>query len=60
MPRHSPSLAARLEAVGADVRLKLYPGIGHVEILAAVAIPFRGRVPVLADVARFAKEVTGP
>ncbi len=57
-PRHSPSLAARLEAVGADVRLKLYPGIGHVEILAAVAIPFRRRAPVLADVARFAKEVT--
>ena len=58
MPRHSPSLAARLEAAGADVRLKLYPGIGHVEILAAVAIPFRRRAPVLADVARFAREVT--
>lgn len=58
MPRHSPALAARLEAAGADVRLKLYPGLGHVEILAATAIPFRRRAPVLADVARFAKEVT--
>lgn len=60
MPRHSPALAARLEAAGADVRLKLYPRLGHVGILAAFAIPFRRRAPVLADVARFAHEVAGP
>lgn len=58
MPRHSRALAARLEKAGAEVRLKLYPGVGHVEILAAVAIPFRRRAPVLADVAAFAHEVT--
>ncbi len=51
-------LAARLTAAGGDVRLKLYPGLGHVGILAALAIPFRGQAPVLADLAEFAREVT--
>jgi acetyl esterase/lipase len=59
MPRHSRKLAARLAAAGSPVRLKLYPGLGHVGILAAVAIPFRGRAPVLADLAAFAREVAG-
>jgi acetyl esterase/lipase len=57
-PRHSRALAARLEAAGADVRLKLYPRLGHVGILTALAIPFRRQAPVLADLARFAHEVT--
>jgi acetyl esterase/lipase len=57
-PRHSPALAARLEAAGADARLKLYPGLGHAGILAALAIPFRRQAPVLADIARFAQEVS--
>jgi acetyl esterase/lipase len=58
MPRHSRKLAGLLEAAGGDVRLKLYPGLGHVGILAALAIPFRRQAPVLADVAGFAEEVT--
>lgn len=57
-PRHSRALAARLEAAGARVELKLYPGLGHIGILTALALPLRRRAPVLADVARFAKEVT--
>jgi acetyl esterase/lipase len=59
-PRHSRALAARLEAAGAEVEVKLYPGLGHVGILTALALPFRRRAPVLEDVARFAKEVTEP
>jgi acetyl esterase/lipase len=58
-PRHSRALAARLEAAGADARLKLYPGLGHLGILTALAIPFRRQAPVLTDLARFAHEVTG-
>ena len=58
MPRHSRALAARLSEVGARARLKFYPDLGHVGILAAMAIPFRRRAPVLADVAGFAREVT--
>ena len=30
MPRHSRALAARLGEAGAEVRLKFYPGLGHV------------------------------
>jgi acetyl esterase/lipase len=58
-PRNSRELAGRLRAAGSEVRLKLYPGLGHVAILTALAMPFRRRAPVLADVADFARQVTG-
>ena len=57
-PRNSRKLAELLRAVGGDVRLKLYPGLGHVGILTALARPFRRQAPVLADVAAFSLEVT--
>lgn len=57
-PRNSRKLAGLLQAAGSDVRLKLYPRLGHVGILAALARPFRRQAPVLADVAAFAREVT--
>lgn len=57
-PRNSLKLAGLLRAAGGDVRLKLYPGLGHVGILTALATPFRRRAPVLADVASFGSEVT--
>jgi acetyl esterase/lipase len=57
-PRNSRKLAGLLRAAGSDVRLKLYPGLGHVGILTALAMPFRRRAPVLPDVAAFAREVT--
>lgn len=58
-PRNSRAMHARLKAAGADVRINLYPGLGHVGILTALALPFRGQAPVLDDLAGFAKEVTG-
>lgn len=57
-PRNSLKLARLLRAAGSDVRLKLYPGLGHVGILTALAMPFRRRAPVLSDIADFAREVT--
>lgn len=57
-PRNSRALAAALDKVGVEARVEIYPGVGHVGILTALAIPFRRRAPVLADVARFAHEVT--
>jgi acetyl esterase/lipase len=57
-PRNSRKLAGLIEAAGGDVRLKLYPGLGHVGILTALALPFRRQAPVLADIASFAREVT--
>lgn len=58
-PRNSRKLAGLLEAAGSDVQLKLYPDLGHVGILTALALPFRRRAPVLADVAAFALRVAG-
>ncbi len=60
-PRNSQRLAERLRAAGVDARVKTYPELGHVGIVTALARPFRGRAPVLDDVAAFAREVTqGP
>jgi acetyl esterase/lipase len=58
-PRNSRKLAGLLQAAGGEGRLKLYRDLGHVGILTALARPFRGRAPVLDDLAAFAHEVTG-
>jgi len=58
LPRNSKALARALAAAGADARLKIYPSLGHVAILTAMALPFRYRAPVLADAVAFAREVT--
>ncbi|MGR6330021.1 alpha/beta hydrolase [Sphingomonas sp. XXL09] len=52
-PRNSEALADRLRAGGVAVKQRAYPKLGHVGILLALARPFRGRGPVLADVAGF-------
>ncbi|MDL2340563.1 MAG: alpha/beta hydrolase [Pseudomonadota bacterium] len=57
-PRNSDRLAAKLEAAGIAVERKRYAKIGHIGILTALAKPFRGRAPVLDDVAAFATKVT--
>ena len=58
-PANSDSLAARLTAVSTPVTLQRYPGVGHVGVLTAIARPWRGRAPVVDDVAGFAARVTG-
>ncbi|MFN3944858.1 MAG: alpha/beta hydrolase [Allosphingosinicella sp.] len=57
-PRNSTRLAGLLREAGADAEARLYPGIGHVAILTALALPFRRRAPVLADLADFARRCT--
>jgi acetyl esterase/lipase len=57
-PRNSEALAAALRRAGVAAEVKRYPGVGHVGILTAVARPFRGKAPVVADVADFAAHVT--
>jgi acetyl esterase/lipase len=58
LPRNSEQLGAALAAAGVKTRVKLYPELGHVGIITAVARPFRGRAPVVDDVTTFAHEVT--
>lgn len=57
LPRNTEALAARVAARGGPVAMKLYPGVGHIGIVAAFAPLFRDRAPTLDDVARF---VTDP
>jgi acetyl esterase/lipase len=57
-PRNSVHLQKKLADAGAKSELKIYPGIGHVGIVTALAKPFRERAPVLADVIGFARKVT--
>ncbi|MES2711261.1 MAG: alpha/beta hydrolase [Pseudomonadota bacterium] len=46
---NSERLAQAMRAAGGRAVLRLYPGIGHSEIVAAFAAPLRGIAPVLAD-----------
>lgn len=57
LPRNSEGLQARLAGAGVDARVRIYPDVGHVGILTAIARPLRDKAPVLDDVARFAGEV---
>lgn len=52
-PRNTQSLAQALEKAGHRVRSEIYPGIGHAGTVLALSRPFRGRAPVLEDVATF-------
>lgn len=54
-PRNAQSLFSKLKAAGADVAIKIYPGIGHVGVITAFARPLRYRVSSLADVVAFFK-----
>lgn len=49
-PRNSTNLAAAWRAAGAPVALKLYPDVGHVDIVAAMAGLLSGRAPTRTDV----------
>ena len=52
-PRNSVSLAERLQAAHEPCELKLYPGIGHIRILAAMDLSYDRLAPTLDDVKAF-------
>lgn len=58
-PKNSINLDRKLRSLGVASELKVYPGLGHVGIVTALARPFRDQAPVLADVTRFAHRVAG-
>jgi acetyl esterase/lipase len=53
---NSEHLAQAVRAAGGNAELKLYPGIGHLGIIAAVAWPLRWRASVLDDVVAFVRK----
>jgi acetyl esterase/lipase len=52
-PYNSADMAAALRGVNAPVTHIVYKDTAHVGIVLALAAPFRGRAPTLADTARF-------
>jgi acetyl esterase/lipase len=52
-PGNAVRLAAKLRANGVGVREIVYPGVGHVRLIGAMARPLRGSPPVLEDVAGY-------
>lgn len=62
-PFHSVRLAERLRAAGGAPVLRLYPGVGHIGIVAAFVAPVRAlglaRAPVLEDVTAFVGRAVG-
>jgi acetyl esterase/lipase len=57
-PRNSHRLAQLLREAGVTADVRLYENVGHVGVLTALSRPFRGKAPVLRDVADFARRVT--
>jgi acetyl esterase/lipase len=50
LPRNSRNLAAAWHAAGASADLKIYSGVGHIDIVAAFAGFLQGRAPTREDV----------
>ena len=52
-PRNTTELTRLVTAAGGQAQSKLYPGIGHIGLVTAMAPVFSGRAPVLDDIWRF-------
>lgn len=53
LPRNSRRLAAELQGAGVPARLEIYPGLGHVTLVGALAAPLHFLANVLEDVTGF-------
>lgn len=52
-PFNSERLAAAWQRAGGKADLKLYPGVGHIEIVSAFSSLLRGGAPTLDDTLAF-------
>lgn len=59
MSRGAGSVICRAPRRG-DAKLALYPGRGHVSLVASLARPLRFHAPVLADMDRFIEGLWAP
>lgn len=57
-PRNSIRLGAAVRRAGGTAEVILYPGVDHIGVMTALALPFRDRVPTLVEASAFAKRVT--
>ena len=58
-PSNSERLAARIRARGGRADLVVYPGVGHIKIVAALASPLAWLAPVRRDVVDFVAMLSG-
>lgn len=54
-PRNSKILSAKIQALGGQQQLQIYPDVDHADIIMAVARPFRQKAPILQDVTEFVR-----
>jgi len=59
-PNNTINLAAKLRRFNDPVTERLYPDVGHIGIVLALAKGFRGKAPVLADITAFIHANTSP
>ena len=59
-PANTLRLAARLREAGGRAATRIYPGLGHVRIVAALAAPLRFTAPVLDDIDVFLSGISLP
>jgi acetyl esterase/lipase len=57
-PHDTETLARLLHQKSASVETRIYPEIGHNELMAAISRPFRDRADVLGDIVAFMARVT--
>lgn len=55
---NSVLMAMKLSEAGVPVETRVYENLGHVGIMSALSTLFRGKAPVLRDLAEFARKVT--
>lgn len=56
-PKNTKNMAARLQSLSNPVTVRLYPGVGHLGIILAVADGFRSKAPVLDDIDQFVRMI---
>jgi acetyl esterase/lipase len=56
---HARKMAARLEALGTKVTLRVFPGRGHADTVAPFAKPAPNKLPVLAEIRAFIDATPG-
>ncbi len=52
-PRNTLALADRVRAQGGSVEDHIYPGVGHIGLILAIAPLFQGKAPVVAEIEAF-------
>ena len=57
--KNSVNLNRELTKAGNPVTIHLYPGLSHPDTVLALSVPFRGKAPILAEVADFLHKAAG-